>query len=305
VRQTSIPEVAADSDMERQVAHEDLKSGSGRPVVLHIGLHKTATTFLQLNVWPAIYGMGGWKRPKVEKFLREIGSARLPAMVSQENLSGVLAPRRPGESWDRFQSTMDAAVRRDPPPEILMVVRPHADWLRSAYLDRLKRGYRGTARDYVAKFSSKDLSWHRRAVYLADRFPKVTVLSYDELVRSPERFLGKVLECLNVRDGLDVRELLANARRPTNVSPKTYTAMAVGRMVYRPGVARFLSRVSRTNCRLRGGCPNCANHEHDILEHVVGLANRIPFSRTINVDMSFLGDRFDEDWQQVMRHLAP
>lgn len=223
-------------------------TAGGSPIV-HLGLHKTGSTFLQERVWPAFFG-DRWAWPRAADVLTDIGSFRSYALVSQENLSGVLLPSYPGESWRRFERFVDAARSLNPRPRLIMIIRPHLEWLWSAYLDRAKRGYRGTFSDYLERFSEADLSWAERTVVLQREFNDVLIMHHGDLKTRPAVALSRIAKFAGLEITDEALSTLVAGSANVNESPRTAFAMAVARFAYNRRTLRTIKRVSR---RLRSG----------------------------------------------------
>jgi hypothetical protein len=136
-----------------------LESPPGLPgVVLHIGLHKTGTRFLQREVFRNLDSSRFSVNPdplwsKLRTAMRNPGSAE-PAVAARE---AVHAWRRSGDkrmlvisephiSGDMYSSHLDSDVNVSlikelfPEAVILFFVRNQADWLQSAYRQQLVKG---------------------------------------------------------------------------------------------------------------------------------------------------------------------
>lgn len=265
------------------------------PLVLHIGLHKTGTSFLQHQLFPYLSRNGDrveWSRPSVDECLRNMDG--LSCLISQENLSGRINERAAsGASWQRFEDFVDAAKRRKIQPKVVLVVRPHLDWLKSAYMDRLKRGCRLSFKEYAAHFGDVDLSWCKRVSTLLDNFDDVLVLNYEVLRGDPEKFLNDLLTFLGMSHERGAnRAQLFGAR--SNETPRSRFSLFAARLAY----SRTAKKVFQLPYRF-----GLSATRHAIRDSLVARANNIRSLQAVTVDTTLPEDflRFlEEDWTKTL-----
>lgn len=268
---------------------------TGLPLVLHIGLHKTGTSFLQHQIFPYLCRNGDrveWSRPSVDECLRDMDG--LAGLISQENLSGRINERAAaGASWQRFEDFVAAATRRKSQPKVVLVLRPHLDWLKSAYMDRLKRGCRLSFQEYAAHFSDEDLSWCKRVSTLLDNFDDVLVLNYEGLRGDPESFVDDLLTFLGMSHerGAD-RAQIFSAR--SNETPRSKFALFAARLAYSRPAKKVLQLPYRFGLSAT---------RHAIRDSLVARANNVRFPQAFTVDTT-LPDEFlrflEEDWTKTL-----
>jgi hypothetical protein len=139
---------------------------------VHIGLHKAGSTFLQHNIFPLMYPQApvsqelGVRHPDVLKQFYA-GDVDSLVMVSSEKLSGHLQPLYPGMSIERCKNNAEHLAKLNRPVKVLLLIREHMGYLRSAYLQRVKKGFGGSFLDYLGLHSADDLSWSLRIDMLA------------------------------------------------------------------------------------------------------------------------------------------
>ena len=271
-----------------------------RSQIFHIGLHKTATTFLQGCYFPNLIEDDGtpvsWRRPGVESILS--GKHRSCRIVSQENLSGVLEPEVPGASWARFETFLEALRKSRQTSKIILFIRPHQEWLLSAYVDRVKRGFRGSFLEYAELFSIMDLSWEKRIAECREVANETFVVTYPKFKTNPEETLKRLTRFLRLRTTRPLRDLISGSPR-LNVSPKTEFALTVARVAY--------SRIGRKALRLlsRAYFQNAGSSD-SMRDRLVATANRVPHARPLLIDPSLPGSlskRLEDDWNSALRAL--
>ena len=124
---------------------------------IHIGLHKTGTTFMQRSVFPHWEGVDYLGKPHgasyLEKWLhRDSGNALLSnEQFSSAPVGAFLAEG--GARWGEHRATrLDRLAAVFPQAAILMGVRPHADWVLSLYSQYLQFGGKCEVERFWAPF---------------------------------------------------------------------------------------------------------------------------------------------------------
>ncbi len=193
-----------------------------RPL-LHIGYHKTGTTWLQRHVFgdsaAGFSQMGGAQRliavnafefrpKKIRKQMeRKIGQADARGLVpvlSSERLSG--EPHFGGYDSELIADRLSAVF---PNARILIVVREQTSMFLSIYKEYIRRGGAASLRQYLAtprdgywlpQFRFEFLEYHRLIGYYHDLFgvESVKVLPYELLRSQPDTFLGQIGDFVSV-----------------------------------------------------------------------------------------------------------
>lgn len=178
-----------------------MSKSNARYAGVHIGLHKTGTTFLQRRVFPKLGGTvqywasprlicqsGGWAaQADLPEDLQQT-----PILVSSEGISGTL--------YRNDLSRVRALKSLDPEIRIIVSIRRQDRMLRSLYWQAVKSGFVGSYRKYQQQiFGSGKLDYFRfveeiRKDFGADRvlvllFEDIVALP-DDVLRDVERFLG-------------------------------------------------------------------------------------------------------------------
>ncbi|WP_091639914.1 sulfotransferase [Aquisalimonas asiatica] len=307
----------------------------GRPrVVLHIGLHKTGTRYLQREVfrpldptrysvnpeplWPAIRdavrrpGDGvaaGKARAAVHRWRQSADSRTL--VISEPHISGDMY----GNHHD-FADNLALMGELFPEARIIYFVRNQADWLQSAYRQQLVKGagipLHVFLNHYEGRFCARPGRWVRGgrtvealnqrflAVYrgYADVFgpERVALFRQEDLKRRP----GDVKSQLAAVLGLDAlphpqRERLQN---------RSYSALAI--RLFHPGTNRTLPPPTATDAatprrRLRRAFRPLFRLRRLLIQHV--------FDRLLYLDWDLLAhdrmrERLDAHYADENRELA-
>jgi len=217
-------------------------------LLLHVGYHKTGTTWLQRQVFPdaeAGYALVagaddlqpvfvdpnpfGFDPAEAHRsFERGIGEARekgLIPVLSYERLSG--SPHAGGYDSRPIADRLAAAF---PDARVLVVIREQTSMVVSLYKVYIRMGGTASLRQYVDPppqssaraplFRFDFLEYHRLVGYYQQLFgtENVLVLPYELLEKKPRRFLRRIGEFAGMSTSVK------NARlRPVNVSPSAFS----------------------------------------------------------------------------------
>lgn len=171
-------------------------------VAIHIGLHKTGTTYLQNYVFPFLDNVcfaRGYT--ELRKVLRHNKSSLL---ISDERISG-----NPfiGDYLEQFYNYMGNVKSQYANPLIILGVRHPLSWLHSAYMQYLKNGGVNNI-SYLfspdhnagALLKIEDLLFYNRIIYLKENFSNVIIYSQEMLkdneallIREISKYLGNIV----------------------------------------------------------------------------------------------------------------
>lgn len=167
-------------------------------IIIHVGMHKTATTFLQEELFPKI----AEQNPQINfidtfSIDMDIKDSSKLTIISDENLDGgSYRLFRNHEHRDRIARNI---ARMFPNAEIMICIRGKKSWLKSAYKQFVVGyGWTGSFGEYVSFMDPEVLKFEKYIMLLEELFKEVHVIHFDELVLNPERFVGNVCNILDV-----------------------------------------------------------------------------------------------------------
>lgn len=201
------------------------------PILLHVGLHKTGTTWLQRQVFEAkaaageiayegdtrkIYGT--FIVPRSDRFdpqaaraafapLMDSGpSGERPVVISGENLAG-----RPFHAEHQQEVVAGRLARSFPEAHVLLTIREQASVIQSMYGQYLRFGQTSSLEDFLAE--TDPASGFRpvldRAFYdydaLLTRYEawfgpgRVTILPLEAMLKAPDAALGRLWAAMGVQ----------------------------------------------------------------------------------------------------------
>lgn len=151
-------------------------------LIIHVGLHKTGTTFLQNTYFKSLentlYMHGNsffvpWKE-QLDKTTKNM-------LLSYEGFSGIAWHKE--YSWiNSFEMNIEALKRFFPEAIIIVVFRKHGDLALSMYKQYINEGNSCTLDEFFgdnAIISTQDLNFKRRIEFLEQKFNKVYLLNYE------------------------------------------------------------------------------------------------------------------------------
>jgi len=169
-------------------------------VVIHIGLHKTATRYLQRGVFSQLDPDRFWVNP--EPLFRRLRhavrhqdpewaeAARQAAVETREQAGGrTVVISDPSISGDMYSSHADyldnlALIHRlFPDARIVFCVRRHADWLQSAYRQSLKKG-QGQSIERFLNFDGREFRSRTARTVGGARNVEALTLAFDAIYRA-------------------------------------------------------------------------------------------------------------------------
>ena len=260
------------------MSHEPNKLKS--PTLIHPGLHKTGTTYLQeclfadeslfnslftheeiheLLVAPHDLEFGPQPFWDLLKTRNSLVPSGVVDVVSSEILSGTM-----------FYGSMDSARLAErlhtvlPHSKILLTVRSQVPWLLSVYLQYLKRGGRKSLSDFLTYSPEPGYHWFSISLLLFDRLAEkyaklfgvenILVLPQELLQSNRPAFLRYLFDFAEVRDFADENSLSYDQKRGRS-PPLSGAALLRLANVFRSGPMnpegpKFLSPLGNTLARL-------------------------------------------------------
>jgi hypothetical protein len=201
-------------------------------VYFHIGLHKTATTWLQRHLFPALPSVSCTVTRRLAGVAEPSDGSTL--IVSHEALSGTLSSeKQPGDNKKRLTETLSSIAAVSPGAPIIIGFREHRSWLTAAYAQKAKKqGVKGER--YLATFSRDDLSWCRSLDLIEEGKRPVFPFLYEELSHAPEALIGDLCRFLRTQVPANLAEIL-NVRE--NASPRSQAGQLLSRPFFQVSYA--------------------------------------------------------------------
>ena len=225
----------------------------------HIGLHKTATTWLQRHLFPSLPGVNCLVTRRIAGITRPQGD--VPTLiVSHEALSGTLSSeKQPGDNKKRLTETLSSIAAVAPGAPIIIGFREHRSWLTAAYAQKAKKQGVKVER-YLATFSRDDLSWCRSLDLIEDGKRPVFPFLYEELSHAPQALIGDLCRFLKTEAPANLSEVLSVRE---NASPRSQAGQLLSRPFFQVSYAleKFTPIKARPFARIGGAARHAVRPE--------------------------------------------
>ena len=262
-------------------------------IVIHIGLHKTGTTFLQKKVFPSLFKEDYFlcKKYAERAFRHKLFHPEKINFFSEENWSNSI--REPQKGWDVFCDFVDQlSCLNNAEVKIILVLRKHIDWLWSAYLHELKMNRKKSIsfEEYARSYGEKGLSWSERIDYLSEF--KVMVIDYKDLLDNPALSIQRVASFAGV-DSLCPPLLYKSTRQ--NLTPRTEPTIVACQ-----NFEKTYQLINNSVRHVTGRSLPTESARETLRDLVIFLVSKVtPNAKRIERPElpKELQDRFDEDWR--------
>ena len=185
-------------------------------IILHIGLHKTGTTFLQNHIFPRLKNTNyfrGWHG------LRNITNKNHKnILISDEKFSGDPFNLNYIES---FKNNIDNLHMLCPKATVLISVRHPKEWILSLYKQYIHQGGINYPDQFFdlenGHFKIEELSLKTKVKFLEEKFKKVVLIRSDSIKQNHE--LTKIFNSLELKFDINNNEIITSSKK-SNVGIK-------------------------------------------------------------------------------------
>lgn len=169
-------------------------------IVLHLGLPKTGTTFLQKEVFPKLdinfYDMSSMDGLDLGI---KLDKDKVNLISSEQFYGKPMELDYPRHSSDEMLRIARRLYRLFPYARILVGTRNKKSWLYSVYKQYTRRvGTLINFKDFKDQFDEGFLDFERYIDFLKEKFPEVYVYRYEELKENHQKFVDDICEYLGV-----------------------------------------------------------------------------------------------------------
>lgn len=160
-------------------------------MIIHIGVHKTGTTFLQECVFPNIKNILYYYKPRDVYSVPAWGN-EYPILVSDEEFCKSMPDRR------SKLSELIKLKKHFPDAKIIVGIREYESWMRSTYAQTIKTGWTHTFEQYTAKHENVTIPPGIYAEYVKRHWDDVFVYTFEDLKRMPELIVSDMCAFMQV-----------------------------------------------------------------------------------------------------------
>ena len=162
-------------------------------IFIHVGLHKTGTTFLQEEVFQKIPNINYQRKVDLTTHIEP----NLINLFSDENLDG--GSYRLFNDWHNRYHIAANLKKLFPDAGIIICTRDEKTWLVSAWKQYVLSYFGYSFVEYYENISKESLDFTSYIKYLQKLFNNnVLVLHYEELQNSPEEFVNAICDFIGV-----------------------------------------------------------------------------------------------------------
>jgi len=165
-------------------------------IIIHIGLHKTGTTFLQQEVFPKIPNINYQTKVDLTTKVEE-GKINL---FSDENLDG--GSYRLFNTVEQRYNIMENLHKLYPNAKIILCIRDKDSWLKSAYKQYIVAYKSCSFEEYKQRIDKGFLDFDEYIKRLNKLWTNVYVCEFIDLKRSPVKFVNELCDFIGVRNPL-------------------------------------------------------------------------------------------------------
>ncbi len=164
-----------------------------RQIFFHVGLGKTASTYLQQSIFPKLDGV---------KYISTHRYKKSKTIIPQFHADKILVSRE----FDRqFEDEVRWFTQDFPDARIIIVFRRHDEWIASQYKRHVKNGFVGSFEAFLdlenddGFWETKELDYMRKLDVIEEysNHPPL-ILIYDDLRADPESFVRKITDYMGV-----------------------------------------------------------------------------------------------------------
>lgn len=197
-----------------------------RTIFIHVGYHKTATTFLQKSIYPKLKNVNYIKKGRIKKELRHLRIKKLsdmeienmrnyfmsfnngqPFLISYEGLSGSpFAPKKTKKQLTILKDLRRVFPASDFDVHVIVGIREQVQLLTSLYIQYIHHGGVRSGRDYITycehNGSVSNFHFHEYLQKIEDVFgrDRLYVMIYEYFKQNPEEEMLKLLNYMGEPD---------------------------------------------------------------------------------------------------------
>jgi hypothetical protein len=260
-------------------------------VIIHLGMHKTGTTWLQRQLFPKLDRVEVKRAKSIDEIAGFIKGCAASddcsrTIILSEVLSGSTSPRRkPGSSNAMLKQNLERIAVLAPNKRIIIGFREHRSWLQSAFShQKAKKSFDISLSDYLDLYVGDDLLWCYKLDLIEEHCSSVFPFLFEELLQYPHALLDDLCRFIGKPTPPNLDELL---RKRENVVPRSEVGQRVSRII-----KVFPSRSKR------------AKLEHRRFAYRVGMLFDRYFPNPALSLEAELATPLRQDWNDLLRRIG-
>jgi len=176
----------------------NLKNEKKNRVVIHTGLPRCGSTFLQKQIFPKLENVSVFGANTIPFDFKTKLSDRNLNMISDESLSGVSATLRPYDTGCNIAKSLQKLY---PNAKIIVVFRNKQKWIKSLYAQYIKLGGIEPYEKWHHCFenSNSNLDFDEYKTCLKDLFSNVLCCEFEKLKQDSKGFVNEICDFIGVK----------------------------------------------------------------------------------------------------------
>jgi len=158
-------------------------------IIIHLGLHRTGTTFLQKEVFERLTRVNYMFNDSLHTIQIKEGIN----LISNEGLSQSM----PHSKFDRIQ-ILDNIKKLFPNAKIILGIRYREDWLKSCYYRYVLSGGKLKYQKYIEHYSKNIIDNYTYLCEVRKRFSDVYTYTFEELKLMPKETIKDICKFIEV-----------------------------------------------------------------------------------------------------------
>lgn len=264
---------------------------------IHIGSHKTGTTFIQNEIFPKLESVDLIRAWNTHRYLFNPNFENIDKhiLITDEGISGNPFGGRYFEEF-KFNITRIKHLYRE--PKIIFGIRRHDGFLLSLYKQYLhQKGFQKI--DYLFNkedtglMKHKDLFFENKIEILKEQFKDVFIYSQELLKENPQEFIANLMGFLDINDEINYEELITRKR---NVGVETRLQVVLLKRLNKLSHSNYFPNLYSDSFQRNKITPR------DLCQNYLKSVKSKKFELSPNLK-DYIINHFKDDWQKSIRHV--
>jgi len=160
-----------------------------KDIIIHIGLHRTGTTFLQKEIFEKVKNINYIFDDSIHRIELKEGIN----LISNEGLSLSMP-----HSLQHREQVLDNLQKMFPNARILIGLRKRETWLKSCYYRYILSRGKLTYQEYLEKYANNILDFDSYLKDIQKRFGEIYIYHYEDLRMKPTRTIKGICDFIGI-----------------------------------------------------------------------------------------------------------
>jgi len=165
-----------------------------KKVFIHLGLHKTATSFLQMEIFPKLKDITYYFKPDI--LSTNFSGDKI--LISYEELSHTrIQPNNPSSLNYNYEMANKLSVLF-PDADIIIGIRDKDSWIKSMYSRFLLEGSKLSFSKFCSSLNPDYINQDNYVKFLKDKFRRVYIYNFKDMVKYPKKIVTELCEFMDI-----------------------------------------------------------------------------------------------------------